>query len=514
VNARLVAAIRARPAAAMSLATAASRATGFLRTLALAWALGVTTLADAYNLANTAPNMLFQLAAGGVLSSAVVPLLTQAASERERRDHADVLFGGVLAVGATATIVLALVAPVVLRVLTLGAPSATRPALVEVGTTWLVLFAPQVLAYAVSVFSVGVLTSRGRLFLGALAPVATNLLTLGGVLMFVLAGSRRPDVRAVTAGQVRWLGLLTTLGVATMAVLQLATARRVERGLRPRLSLRHVAVRHALGMAPWIALYVIVNQVGLAAVTAFAATTAGGVSAYQWAFTVMQLPHALIAVSIISAAFPRIAAGAGEGAEVTSTAVDQAVARLLWYLVPAAVALAGLAPVVATAVVGPSGSRLVGAALVGFAVSLVPFSTFQLLTRVSYAFRDGRSPAIVNVAVNVVNVGLDVAVLAITSHATGRIAGLAIGHAASYVAGTLLLARRLRTTHGVHVAVPTHMALRASIGAVVAAAGWLTSHAAGPRTQITSALVIAGGAAVVAAAAAALHRRRPGFGLS
>ena len=510
----MLAAVRARPAAAMSVATAASRATGFLRTLALAWALGVTTLSDAYNLANTAPNMLFQLAAGGVLSSAVVPLLTQASSEGERREHADVLFGGVLVVGAAATIVLGLAAPVVLRLLTLGAPSATRAALVDVGTSWLLLFAPQVLAYAVSVFSVGVLTSRGRLFVGALAPVATNLLTLGGVLLFVLAGSRRPDVTAVGDGQVRWLGLLTTLGVASMAVLQLAAARRVDRGLRPRFSFRHQAVRNALGMAPWIALYVIVNQVGLAAVMAFAASTAGGVSAYQWAFTVMQLPHALIAVSIISAAFPRIAAKVAEGPEVTSTAINQAMTQLLRFLVPAAAALAGLAPIVATAVVGESGSGLVAAALAGFAASLIPFSTFQLLTRSSYAYRDGRTPALVNIAVNVVNVGSDLVVLAVTSQATHRIGGLAVGHAASYIAGTLLLARRLRRRHGVRLVLPRRLGVHASLGVAVATAGWLASLALRPETQVASALVIGGGAVVAAGAAAALQRGRARFSLS
>lgn len=508
MRARLLAAVRERPAAAMSVATAASRGTGFLRTVALAWALGVTTLSDAYNLANTAPNMLFQLAAGGVLSSAVVPLLTQASSEDERRDHADVLFGGVIAVGAMASIALALLAPAVLRALTLGAPAATRAQLVEVGTTWLVLFAPQVLAYAVSVFSVGVLTSKGRLFVGALAPVATNLLTLTGVLMFVIVGSRRPDVAAVSSRQVRYLGLLTTAGVATMAVVQLAAARRAEPGLRPRFVLRHPAIRHALGMAPWIGLYVVVNQLGLAVVMAFAASTAGGVSAYQWAFTVMQLPHALIAVSIISAAFPQIAAKVAGGAKATSTAINQSVTRLLQFLVPAAVALAVFAPVVATAVVGPTGSKLVAAALLGFAGSLIPFSTFQLLTRSSYAFRDGRTPALVNVAVNAVNVAFDLAVLALTQDSTLRIAGLATGHAVSYVVGTLLLARRLRTRHGVLVDVPRLLGMRISIGGVVAVLGWLTSRAFGPRSQVVSALVVAGGAAVVAAAGAALQQRR------
>ena len=56
-----------RASVGMAAGTAVSRGTGLLRTVALAWALGVSTLGDAYNTANTAPNMIFALTAGGAL---------------------------------------------------------------------------------------------------------------------------------------------------------------------------------------------------------------------------------------------------------------------------------------------------------------------------------------------------------------------------------------------------------------------------------------------------------------
>lgn len=507
MTSRLVAAVRARPAAAMGLATAASRGTGFLRTLALAWALGVSTLSDAYNLANTAPNMLFQLAVGGVLSSAVVPLLTQSTSDEERQDNARVLLGGVLVVGALASALLALAAPVILRLLTLGAPAASRADLLDVSTTWLLIFAPQVAAYAVGVLCVGVLTAHGRLFVGALAPVMTNMLTIGGVVMFVVAGSRRPEIGGVGTAQVQWLGLLTTLGVASMAAIQFGAARRVEPHLLPRFSLRHPATRHAVGMAPWVVLYVIVNQVGLAVVVALAASTAGGVSAYQWAFTVMQLPHALIAVSIVSAAFPHISKSVTAGAGAASEAITRAANRLLQLLVPAAVVLAGLSPLLATAVVGEEGASLVAAALVGFSVSLVPFSMFQLLTRSSYAYRDVRGPALVNLAVNAVNIGVNIAVLAVASNGEQRVGGLALGHATSYIAGTALMRRRLRVRYGVRVERPNHVISGVAAGIGAAAVLWIIARAFGPTTQVLAALVV-GGAAVATAGAVMWLRRR------
>lgn len=452
MESRAAAFARTRPAAAMAVATGISRGTGFARTLALAWALGVTGLADAYNVANTAPNMLFQLAAGGVLSSAVVPLLAQSSSPAEREENANALFGIVIAIGVLASLVLAIGAPWFIRLLTLGgAGRADHADVVRVGSLWLLLFAPQILAYAVSVFCVGVLTTHRRLFLGAVAPVMTNVLTLVGVLAFVVVSVRRPGVRGVGDGAVLWLGVLTTLGVVVMAAIQFFGARRIQPSLRPQLILRHPAIRRAAGVAPWVALYVGVNQAGLAVVVAFASSVSGGVSAYQWAFTVMQLPYALIGVSILTAAFPRISESALRDPVAAAATVERALRRLLQLLGPAAGALIGIAPILGTALVGRSGDDLVAAGMAGFAVSLVPFSVFQLLTRACYAFRDARSPALVNIGVNVVNVAFDFLVLLTVDGDSRRLAGLALGHAASYMVGSGLLARQLEARHGVRV---------------------------------------------------------------
>ena len=506
---RLAGVARQRPAAAMSAATAASRATGFLRTLALAWALGVSGLGDAYNIANTAPNMLFQLAAGGILTSALVPVLTQSADGEERRDAAAVLFGAVLAVGAVASVALAVAAPLVLDVLTSGAGRrGDRADVVDVGTTWLRWFAPQVLAYAVSVYAVGILTARRRLFLGAAAPVLTNLLTIGGVVAFVAGSGRRPAFAAVDPTSVRWLGAATTAGVVAMAATQLAGAWRVEPGgLWPRWSVRHPAIRRLGGIAPWVALYVTANQVGLAAVVAFASSVPGGVSAYQWAFAVMQLPHALIGVSIVTAAFPRISeAAVGDVVEV-SAVVNETLRRLVQLVAPAAMALAALAPLVAVAIVGRGGATLVAAGITGFAVSLVPFSVFQLLTRTSYALRDGKSPALVNLAVNAANIAAAAAVLALADAPSLRVAGLAVSHAISYVVGAVLLNRRLRRHHATKVDVAPRAAAAVVAGVVVAIGIGQVVARAVPASQL-----VAGGLAMcaVAAGAAALvvARRR------
>ena len=427
----------------MAAGTTLSRVTGLGRTVLLASVLGVTALGDAYNVANTVPNIVFQLTAGGVLSATVIPLLARSASERQRQETAGVLLGTVALVGAAGSLLLLLGAPFVVRLLTVGGRSLPdHDAVVRTGTAWLRIFSPQVALYTVSVLATAIMAARHRLALGAFAPVSTNVLVAAGALALVAMVEGPVRIDALGRRPIAVLGWATTAGVATMALLQLWGAYRAEPGMRPRIAFRHPAVHQLRRVGGWVLLYVAVNQLGLAAVVALASSVEGGVSAYQWAFALMQLPYAIVAVSVVSDAFPRIAEAAAGGADVTDD-VSRPLRRMLLLLLPAAMGLAVLALPAARTVVGLTGSALVAAALGGFALSLVPFSIFQLLTRTSYAFSDTRTPALVNIVLNVVAVALGLAVLVGVDGGAARLAGLALADAAAYTVGCLLLRRRL-----------------------------------------------------------------------
>lgn len=433
--------LRTPAAGAMAAGTALSRFTGLLRTMALASALGVSVTSDAYNTANTAPTMIFTLVAGGALSAAVVPMLVRAGERRA--EFASVLLGGTLVVGTVASVCVALAAPMLAALLTAGARG--RGDYGDYATltgSWLRTFAPQVGLYALSVLAVAIMTARRRLALGAVAPVATNLLTIAVALAYIAGTTSQPAAPAdVTQAHRLLLGWGTTAAVAAMTAIQLWGAFRSEPTLSIRVSLRHPAMRELGRLGRWMVLYVVANQLGLAAVIAIANTVPGGITAYQWGFMVMQLPYAIIAVSLLSAALPSIAA-ASEDADRVAAIADPARMTLAW-LVPAAVGLMLLAAPLATIVVGRDGQALVEAAIAGFALSLLPFSLFQLLTRTSYALGDTRAPALVNVVVNAVNVFAAGFVIVSTSGPTQTVIGLALSHAVSYVAGCALLGRLL-----------------------------------------------------------------------
>ena len=431
----------------MALGTALSRGTGLARTVALAWVLGVGIVSDAYNTANTAPNMIFVLVAGGALSSALVPILVQQDEPSERAEVASALFGAVIAVAAVVTVAVVLLAPSIMRVLTAGA--AARPGYgdyLALTSAWLRMFAPQIFFYAVSVYAVGVMTARRRLALGAFAPVATNLVVIAVALAFGASLRSVPSNPAAVDDGARMLaGLGTTLAVGIMAALQLWGAHRCEPGFTVRFRPRHPAVRRLAEVGGWVLVYVLVNQIGLAVVISVANRVTGGVTSYQWAFMIMQLPYAIVAVSLLSASIAGIAKGSTTDTDVSALVARPGRATLV-LLLPASVGLAFLAQPLAVIVVGPDDSNLVAVALAGFALSLVPFSIFQILTRTSYAVGRTRSPALVNIGVNLVNVAFVVVGASLADSPRQVVAALAVGHALSYVAGCLLLHTDLRSS--------------------------------------------------------------------
>src|SRR5215469_14926830 len=104
-----------RSSGAMAVGTLASRITGFVRNAILLYALGTHDLGNAYNVANTLPNIVYNLALGGILTSVVVPLLVKAAKrDRDRGEAYDqrIFTLGVLALGGITVVATAASVPI------------------------------------------------------------------------------------------------------------------------------------------------------------------------------------------------------------------------------------------------------------------------------------------------------------------------------------------------------------------------------------------------------------------
>jgi putative peptidoglycan lipid II flippase len=507
-----------RNTAVMTVGTALSRLTGFLRIAAQAAALGVTgnALADTYNRANTTPNILYELALGGILTSVFVPLFVEW-NHRHGREESWAVADRILtlsALGLSAIAILAGVfAPWIIRLYTSASHAPDRQQQLELGTFFLRWFMPQIVFYGIGAVLGGLLNARRRFAAPMFAPILNNLvvvLTFGTYSWLLHQGS--PGVETITGPQKYVLAVGTTLGVLSMTVALWPSVRAAGYRWHPRLDWNHPALHRLARLAGWVVVYVVANQLAFLVIIILAGRVQGGISGYAYAFIVFSLPHAIFAVSIFTALLP--------GMSARWTAGDPDGVRLLFsrgvrdtavVILPAALGYVALALPISRLLFEHGHAQLVDARLIAstlraFAVGLPFFSTFQLLTRTFYAMQDTRTPALVNIAAALVNVGADLLFMLVLGLG---VPGLALGHATSYVFASVvslvILRRRLGGLDGGRIGGTLARVVPSS--ALAAGTALLVTLPFGDEASLTGLVlevVLAVGAGVLVFVAAAL----------
>src|SRR5450432_1347516 len=173
-----------RSSSVMAVGTLASRVTGFLRTAVFGYAIGVGTLADAYNSANTLPNAVYNLALGGILTSVVVPLLVSAAkrdSDRGEGYDQRIFTLVTVALGAITLIATLLAGPLV--DLYAGSVHGSEHSVMVV---FAYFFIPQIFFYGVSSLAGAILNARGHFAAPMWTPVVNNIVVIAIGLLFML----------------------------------------------------------------------------------------------------------------------------------------------------------------------------------------------------------------------------------------------------------------------------------------------------------------------------------------
>jgi putative peptidoglycan lipid II flippase len=502
-----------RSSAVVGLGTALSRVTGFVRVAAIAYALGGSTVAGVYSYASQTPSMLYELLLGGVLTATLVPLFV-----RQVEAHDDDATSAVFTVSAIALIALTVigvvVAPWIVRLYTFRVEGADRAGQQELATGLLRLFMPLIFLYGMVALENALLNARRRFAAAALAPVLNNVV----VIALFLALPRITDepltldrVRNDT-GLVVLLGLGTTAGIAAVALTLVPALLRAGARLRALLDWRHAAVAQMVRLSGWTVGYVVANQVALWVVLVLANGVDGGPFLYLSAYAFFQLPHGLLAVSLMTTIAPEMASAAGRGdmpglRERLSFGLRLTIVAVL----PAAAVFVGLARPIVVALLergafSGADSAVVADTIVGFAVGLVPFSVYLFALRAFYSLPDTRTPFILNCFENAVNV-----VLAIPLYAWLGIPGLAFSFSAAYAAAAVLtlavLRRRLDGFDGRPVADTAARVLAA--GLAVAGVSWLVARGLGwettGRAVVTTAAGIGAGGALYIAGMVALR---------
>lgn len=427
--------------------TLVSRITGLVRTT-LVFILLQQTLGDTYVLANNTPNIIYELILGGVLTATLVPLFTDDL-ENGDGDATSAVVSFTVVILAGLAVVTAALSPVLMLIYSIGSPDDLRSIFRSTGIRLAVLFAPQVFFYGLMALWSAVLNARQRFFAAAWAPVLNNLLVIGVLMATWRSVQDKPTVQDVLdrPALLLLLGLGTTAGIAVMALSLYPALRRSGVRLRFRFRPRHPAVRQAVRLSAWTFGYVIANQVAGTVVSVLAKPASGGPRDYQTAFQFFQLPHGLLAVSIMVTFEPLLGRAEARGDRATFNSQLLLGFRLIGLLVvPATIGYIALPQALHYAVDVASGSnvdrilRLAGI-VAAFAVGLPGFSTYLYALRGFYAMKDTRTPFMVNCFENGVNI-----VAAIVLVRFFDVVGLALAYGIAYtlaaVVAVRLLARR------------------------------------------------------------------------
>jgi len=408
-----------RASGIMALGTIISRITGFIRGILIVAVLGTTLLADTYNVANTMPNILYNLLVGGALTAIFIPQLVRSFEHDDGGDD-------------FASRLITTISLILLVLVSLGmffAPALVRLYAPEFFTTGFETEQEIAIAFTryclPQIFFLGLFTMLGQVAnargsFGPLmwAPIANNLVGIalfGGFLLF----SPGVDISSITSQQVALLGWGTTFSVVVQALVLIPVIRKLGIRIKPKLGVSGLG--KSFNLAGWTLVYVLISQLGYL-VTVNVATTAAvrsaqegvatgvGYTPYTFAYFVMLLPYSIVTISIITAILPHISKLALDGKrEEVKAQLIRAIRLVAVITVPSAVAFLLFGPLITQSIfigIPNDDSRYIGYVLSALSFGLVAFSINLILIRGFNAFEDTKTQVVSIVVINVASVAM------------------------------------------------------------------------------------------------------------
>lgn len=417
-----------------------SRSLGWVRIVIIAAIFGASPELDAYFAAFRIPDAVFQLVAGGVLSSVLIPLIAQRGREDPPAAWRTVSgFTNVLLIAvAVLSVSAAIAAPWLVPLIAPGFDE--RQLATAVDLTRIMLISP--ICFALGAVAASVLHSQDRFAAAAAAPIAYNL----AIIISALALSTQMGVMALAVG--------VAVGAVCYLLLQLIP-------LLLRTSYRHrltgigePGVGQAIALLAPRSLGLAGTQLIFIVNTALASTLgSGAVTAYTISFTLLMIPVGLVGVPLGIVLFPSLSrAAAAESVEHFGRVLLQALRFTLW----AAALLTALGVVLHEPVVqllfghGQLDSatlRTIAATTVVLFAGIGAHSVNLVAARAFYARQDTRTPVVltlIQVAITVALAGGTYEVLGLP----GLALAVAVGSWSKAIAMLVILSARLGVLDG------------------------------------------------------------------
>ncbi|MCP4538748.1 MAG: murein biosynthesis integral membrane protein MurJ [Chloroflexi bacterium] len=382
----------ARSAVLVALFLAADKLLGVVREAAVGRAFGTSAVLDAYFVAFEVPEGLNTIVTGAALTTALIPLLTSIITRAGHKDapaqdnvwrFISAVINWILIIVGVASIFAAVLArPIIVTV----APGfADNPAQVALAVRLMRLVLIQTLIFSASTVVTGTLQAHHHFLLPALAPLCYTLGRIFGIV--VLAPS-------LGIFGLAWGGL-----AGAVAHLLIKLPWLVRRRARWTLTLFHPRLPDLLRLMAPRMLGMGVTYVSFVLPTTFGSQLPdGSISAYEYAWKLMQLPETVLGTAMGIVVFPTLARIAEQNDREGLRRTFSWALRLIMALsIPAAVGLLVLGRTL-TALVFQRGAFDAAAtervywALQFFALGLVAHSALEMVARLFYAQRDMWTP--------------------------------------------------------------------------------------------------------------------------
>lgn len=485
--------------AIMAAGTVVSRASGFLRSALLAAALGAYLHADLFNIANTIPNMLYILLAGGVFNAVLVPQLVRAmrndADGGEAYTNRVITLAGLFLAGVTALLVAT--APWLMHVF-LASEFFTaelaeqRESVIDFARYCL----PQVFFYGMFVLVGQVLNARGRFGPMMWAPIVNNVISVVVLViyLFVFGPARDEQVfGGYSTEQELLLGIGSTVGIAAQLLVLVPYLKAAGFRFQPRFDFRGSGLGHTLRLGMWTVLFVIVNQIAYTVVVRLASSGAAsglagedpgtGYTIYSQTFLLAMVPHSIATVSLATAVLPRLSAHAAEGdLGAVARGVSSTLRTTLSVIIPFAMLLPLIAYYLANLLFGWLAASdafpdyVLPLSL--FGIGLVFFTVHYLMLRGYYALERTRTVFWVQCVIAAVNIVLALVLVELIA-AEYTASALVLAYGGAYAIGAVvsyLVLRRL--LGGLQTPVLVRFLVRLLIAAGIATAiTWAAQYA-------------------------------------
>ncbi|MGI6368725.1 MAG: murein biosynthesis integral membrane protein MurJ [Anaerolineae bacterium] len=382
----------ARAAGINSLGNVASRLLGVVRESVISARFGASGATSAFDAVSAVPKMVYELLVGGMLSAALVPVLSEYTEDATPERHAELeevmsillTLSGVVFVVVTALLMVG--APWLAPVLVGGFDAS----LLQTATMLLRLIVPAIIIYGVSGMLQAYHYARQAFVFPSMGAPAHNL----GIILAVWLLSGRLDIAS--------LSVSILVGSLFQLALQLPGMRGLH--LRWRWNWHHPVVRRIAALYAPVVLSIVIQNLGIIIDRNLASRTAP--EAITWmskATFLVQLPLGLVSMAISLAVLPRLSQmDAQSQMDAFKGTLTRGLRLVLVLILPAGVGLLLLGKPVLELIFehGAFGPEDTAQALRALRVYLIglPFSAIDLpLVFAFYAQKDTRTPVIVGI---------------------------------------------------------------------------------------------------------------------